>query len=321
METQMARTIGGYFQLSLGQGREYYPDLIKLNTSRNALEYILLIKGYTKVYLPYFTCEVMLEPLIRLNIEYQFYNINNELEPIFNFEVGATECLLYTNYFGLKQKTVKRLKENIKNLIIDNAQAFFSKPLKGIDTFYSCRKFFGVPDGAYLQIDKDERLLLEIDSSSDRFGHLIGSIDYGIEHNYADFLKNEEKLNHNNIKSMSLLTQALLRNINYNECKNQRIKNFAFLNDKLFLANELTIAFQEDMPAMVYPLLISKEGIKTKLIEEKIFVPTYWPNVFEWATEDTFEYKLAKNTICLPVDQRYNLNDMAYMVDFIKKII
>lgn len=321
MGSHTAKTIGGYFQLTLEQGKEYYPDLIKLNTSRNAFEYILIIKGYTKVYFPYYTCEVMLEPLIRLNIPYQFYRINDELEPIFDFEVGPTECLLYTNYFGLKQATVKRLRENISNLIIDNAQAFFSKPLSGTDTFYSCRKFFGVPDGAYLQIDTDERLVLEKDYSANRLSHLTNSIDFGIEHSYSKFLENEEKLKDNDIKYMSSLTQALLGNISYREIKNKRIENFSFLHENLFLANELAIDFTEGTPALVYPLLISKKGIKAKLIENKIFIPTYWPNVFKWTTEKTFEYQLAKHALYLPIDQRYDLNDMAYIIDVLKKII
>lgn len=315
------KTIGGYFQLTLDRRTEYYPDLIKLNTSRNALEYVLIIKGYTKVYLPYYTCEVMLEPIEKLNIPYQFYNINKELEPIFDFEIGPTECLLYTNYFGLKQNAVKWLSENIKNLIIDNAQAFFSRPINGTDTFYSCRKFFGVPDGAYLQIDTDERLILERDSSADRFGHLISSIDHGIEHSYTDFLENEAKLKDNDIKTMSTLTQVLLSGINYQEAKNKRIENFKFLTDNLFLANELAIDFPDEIPAMVYPLLVSKKGIKAKLIDKKIFVPTYWPNVLKWTTEDMFEYKLTKRVVYLPVDQRYGLDDMAYMVNVLKKII
>lgn len=321
MEKTAVKTIGGYFQLTLAQGKEYYPDLIKLNTSRNALEYILIIKGYTKIYLPYFTCEVLLEPLTRLNIPYRFYNINKALEPIVDFEIGPTECLLYTNYFGLKQDTVKRLKETVKNLIIDNAQAFFSKPLPGTDTFYSCRKFFGVPDGAYLQINTDDRLILEKDRSANRLGHLTRSIDYGIEYSYRDFIENEEELKDNDIKTMSSLTQTLLAGINYRESKNKRIENFKFLNDNLFLVNELAFVFPEDVAAMVYPLLLSKKGVKAKLIEKKIFVPTYWPNVLKWTTSRTLEYNLAKNVVYLPVDQRYDVNDMAYMVDVLKKVI
>jgi hypothetical protein len=321
MEDTAVKTIGGYFQLTLAKGKEYYPDLIRLNTSRNALEYILIIRGYTKIYIPYFTCEVLLEPLKRLAIPYQFYNINKQLEPVFDFQIGPTECLLYTNYFGLKQDTVKLLKKTVKNLIIDNAQAFFSKPLPATDTFYSCRKFFGVPDGAYLQMNTDDYLILERDSSADRLTHLTRSIDHGIEHSYADFIENETKLKDNDIKSMSALTQSLLCGINYQESKNKRIENFKYLNDKLFLVNELNMDFSGEVPAMMYPLLLSKKGLKAKLIEKKIFVPTYWPNVLKWTTESMFEYKLTKRTIYLPIDQRYNLDDMEYMVNALKRII
>lgn len=321
MENIAVKTIGGYFQLALTQGSEYYPDLIRLNTSRNALEYILIIKGYTKVYLPYFTCEVLLEPLVRLNIPYQFYAVDNQLEPVMDFEIGPTECLLYTNYFGLKQHAIIRLKGKVKNLIVDNAQAFFSQPVPGVDTFYSCRKFFGVPDGAYLQLNSDHTLALEKDQSAGRLKHLTHSIDYGTEYSYPDFIENETKLKDNNIKAMSVLTQSLLCGINYSECEKKRIENFRFLNDMLFSVNEFPVDLSNEVPAMMYPFLIPKRGLKSKLIEKKIFVPTYWPNVLSWTTADMFEHMLAEHTVYLPVDQRYSLDDMAYLVAVLKKII
>jgi hypothetical protein len=321
MENRAVKPIGGYFQLALVQGKEYYPELIKLNTSRNALEYLLILKDYTRIYFPYYTCEVLLEPLRRLNIPYQFYKINKQLEPVLDFEVGPTECLLYTNYFGLKDAVLKQLQATIGNLIIDNAQAFFSKPIPYSDTFYSCRKFFGVPDGAYLQANTEDRLILEKDYSTERVGHLTKSIDYGIEQGYADFTTNELNLKDNDIKSMSLFTRALLRGINYRECKTRRIENFKFLNEQLMLVNELELILPEGVPAMTYPLLLSKKGVKSKLIEKKIFVPTYWPNVLKWTSQNTFEHKLASNLVCLPIDQRYDLQDMEYMVNVLKKII
>ncbi len=148
--TKRLKAIGGYIELQLPTKEEYYPNLIKLNTARNSLEYILKINNYTSIYIPYFTCEVMLEPMKKLGIAYYFYTIDENLDPIIDFRIGPTECFLYTNYFGIKQQTVLKLSTQITNLIIDNAQAFFSKPLPGIDTIYSCRKFFGLSDGAYL---------------------------------------------------------------------------------------------------------------------------------------------------------------------------
>lgn len=321
IQNSEVKPIGGYFPLQIVDGCEYYPDLIKLNTSRNALGYILQLKKYTKIYVPYFTCEAMLEPLERLNVPYQFYSINERLEPIFDFQIGPTECFLYNNYFGLKQNTVKKLSQIIDNLIIDNAQAFFSEPIPEIDTFYSCRKFFGVPDGAYLQVNTRDRLRLESDFSADRFSHLIKSIDHGIERSYADFIENEKTLRNNGAKSMSRLTQAILCGVDYEAAKRKRIENFNFLHKNLSSVNEFTFEFPDSPSAMFYPLLISKAGVKEKLIEKKIFTPTYWPNVFRWTTDDMLEYRLARDIVHLPIDHRYDLEDMAYILTTLKKII
>ena len=143
--------IGGYFELELRKGEEYHNHAIRLNTGRNALELILKTKKYSKVFIPYFTCDTVLEPFNKLGIDYEFYSINKKLEPVFNYQkIQADMGFLYTNYFGIKDDFISIIAKKLKNLIIDNAQSFFSKPLEGIDTFYSARKFFGVPDGAYL---------------------------------------------------------------------------------------------------------------------------------------------------------------------------
>jgi hypothetical protein len=71
--------IGGYFGLEIPQGEEYHKHAIKLNTGRNCLEYILKARGYKKVYLPYYTCEVVLEPFKKLGVDYEFYHIGVDL--------------------------------------------------------------------------------------------------------------------------------------------------------------------------------------------------------------------------------------------------
>ena len=68
--------IGGYFELpDYEEGVFPHQDGILLNTGRNALEYILRSIGDAKrVYLPYYTCEVVLEPLKKLHIPWTFYH-------------------------------------------------------------------------------------------------------------------------------------------------------------------------------------------------------------------------------------------------------
>ena len=71
---------------------------------------------------------------------------------------------------------------------------------------------------------------------------------------------------------------------------------------------------------MVYPLFVDNGALlKQKLIEKKIYVATYWPNVFEWAELNSFENELAKNLIAIPVDQRYSENDVDAILNILFK--
>lgn len=307
--------------MQLENGQEHYPLLLKLNTGRNAFEYLLKVKRYTAVFLPYFTCEVLLEPLIRLGIQYQFYTINEKLDPVLDFVVGETECFLYTNYFGLKQDTIFKLSKQFKNLIVDNSQAFFSEPIEGSDTFYSCRKFFGVPDGAYLNTACPVRLKLERDISIDRFSHLIKSIDTGIESGYRDYSDNNVALSNNPIRRMSALSQRILSGIDYKVCKYRRNSNFMYLHDFLINYNDYDFDASSVNGPMVYPLLISSPQIRDKLMEKKIYVATYWPNVLDWTTRKMYENYLTTHLVALPIDHRYTHSDMKRILNLLKQLL
>jgi hypothetical protein len=314
------KAIGGYFELQLPLKEEYYSSLIKLNTGRNALEYVLKVNNYTNIYIPYFTCEVMLEPIKKMGLSYYFYTIDKNLEPVIDFEIAPTDCFLYTNYFGIKQDAIDRLSRQIPNLIVDNSQAFFSKPLPGIDTFYSCRKFFGVSDGAYLQSNKISSLKFEKDFSTDRMSHLLKSIDYSVEEGYQNFVENNESLERNPIKRMSSITKRILMSIDYEDCRRIRNRNFKILHEALADKNNLTLDLSSIEAPLCYPLLIEKKIVRRKLISKRIYVPTYWPNVFKWTTEKMYENYLATNLIPLPIDHRYNEEDMLRIVSCLKQI-
>lgn len=70
---------------------------------------------------------------------------------------------------------------------------------------------------------------------------------------------------------------------------------------------------------MVYPYLTDVADLRNKLIENKVFVATYWPNVFDWCKESDIEYKLAKYIFPLPCDQRYGEEDMERIINLISK--
>ena len=305
--------IGGYFSLELQKKQPYHGEenFVSLNTARNCLEYLLEANDYKLVYIPYFTCDVILEPFKKLNIDFKFYSIDNNLEPIFDFNsLGKAEAFLYTNYFGIKDNYVNKLSSYGINLIIDNAQSFFSKPFKRVDTFYSARKFLGVSDGAYLFTDKRLNLELKQDQSYNRMKHLLKRIDASAEEGYAAFSENDRSLVGQPIKKMSKLTELILNSVNYETVKSKRLANFRFLHDNLKNSNQLAFDLSENQIPMVYPYWTNDLTLKKRLQENRIFSATYWPNVKEWCNPETLEYRLMDEVVYLAIDQRYNIKIM-----------
>lgn len=317
------KVIGGYFGLELNEGlKEYHSKSIKLNTARNALEYILRVNNYQKIYIPFYTCDVVLEPIIKLNIEYEFYSIDENLEPLFDYQnLMSYEGFLYTNYFGMKEDYVLKLKSKCINVIIDNAQSFFSNPVKGLDTFYSARKFFGVSDGAYLYCKTRMVEELDFDDSSNRLDHLIKRIQYGPENGYSDFLKIEKELKNQPIKQMSKLTNKILNSIDYKYALQKRKDNYKYLLKELSLKNELTFHVNEACVPMVFPFLHrNNDNLYHRFIGNKIFIAKYWPNVKKWTATHSYEYYLAENLLALPIDHRYGREDMNRIINIIKEV-
>ena len=319
------KPIGGYFSLELNDGREYHSAAVRLNSGRYALEYILKARKYSKVYLPYFICDSVMEPIKRQDIEYEFYHINEQLEPITNLHNKDDEAVLYVNYFGLKNRFADSFCYAYKNTILDNTQAFYSErgnkyddKSRHCDTFYSCRKYFGVPDGAYLYTDCVLEEDLPQDESFERMAFLTKRIDRSPQEGYADFHANDKGLATVGMRKMSHLTEGMMRSIDYSAKANKRIHNFLMLDNVLRDSNRFKWSMDYGTIPLVYPYYVENgDKLRRHLIDHQVFCARYWPNVLEWCKPSDVEYKLTEDIVCIPIDQRYGKDEMDYIVDII----
>ncbi len=308
---QEENPIGGYFELELPHFAEYHQNAIALNSGRFCLEYILRCKHYKKVYVPYFTCDSTVEPIIKLGISYEFYHIDKSCHIIDDITLNDSEALIFTNYWGLQDEYCKRLADKYgKQLILDYTQAFFSRPIGGIDTFYSCRKFFGVPDGGYLYTDAKADFELEQDESYARMDSLVKRMDVSPEAGYDDFHRISALFCDMPMRTMSRFTKRMMQGIDYQFIAKRRLHNYIFLQRELG-GRRLNCG---EIP-MIFPY-VSEQGqeLREKLIENQVFVAKYWPNVDEWAGEDATETWMANHILPLPIDQRYEKEDMERIV-------
>lgn len=319
------KAMGGYFELELPLRGEYHSNALRLNSGRNALQYILEARRYDKVYIPSYACQALYQPLKKLGTPHEWYRLNAQWEPDIDYNgIKENEALLYVNYFGIKDPFIEGLAGKGIQLIVDNCQAFYSSPIDGCDTFYSSRKYFGVPDGAYLYLGKlvDVRSLPS-DYSSARCAHLLERMDLSPEEGYASFLANEEVINHLDLKNMSTLTRRMLSSIDYTKICTVRRENYSVLHRAFTDRNEFSAPNVDCMKGapLAYPLLIRDEGLRNRLIQERVFVARYWPDVLEREDEGSLEHDLAKYLLPLPIDQRYGKDEMHFLINLIRRLL
>ena len=316
------KEIGGYLEVERNFGKEFYSGLA-LNTSRNCLQLLIRDKKIKKLYIPYYLCLVIEETCISEKVEIIYYHIDSSFKPILeNVLLNDNEYIYIVNYFGmLSCEYIKKIRDKYKNIILDNTHSFYSKPLDGVDTIYNCRKYFGVPDGAYLisnlDINNIEKRFEEANSLS-RIKHLFGRFQKDAESFYEDFSCAEGELDNCDIMLMSKITHNMLCSIDYDRVYKSRLKNYDVLAKELKEINLLKI---NRSGTYMYPLLVHNGSeLRTYLIKNKIYVPKLWPNLDKFELND-FERNLFENLVPLPIDQRYSESDMNIILKVIEKFL
>ena len=315
------KPVGGYFGLELNKGGYLYHEVpYTFKSGRSALHFILKECKPTLVYIPFYTCKVILQSFELAGIAYKYYAINERVEPVVLPELATDEYFLYTNYFGIKDATVNKLSNRYGHqLIVDCTQAFFTKGNGRSWFFNSCRKFFGVPDGAYLY-PPNSVSIKPIANSNEAYvmEHLIKRFNGQIQEGYAAFKENEE-LCGPEITGMSAISQYLLSHINYKEVIAARRANFNSLHHIFKNQNQFAINTGPESVPMVYPLITPYKTNRGILYSNGMYVPTFWAEVKEGKNKGfETESKLAESLLPLPIDHRYQETDMHSMAAVIQ---
>ena len=314
------KEIGGYIELDTYIGREYHEGALALNSGRNALIYLIRAKQMKKLYLPYYCCSSIFDSCKKESVDISYYPIDKSLRPILQKELAKDQWLYIINYYGqLSNQEIAGYKEQYQRVIVDSAQAFYQPFVPGVDTIYTCRKFFGVADGAYLYTDAEE-ISLERGYSYDKMLFLHGRYEKTANEFYGGYVENNRRMQTEPLQLMSKLTQNLLRGLDYDRIAEIRENNFRYLHHVLEKINEINVIIPYG--AFAYPLYV-KNGklIREALRKKRIYIPVLWPNVCNMCKKSQFEYDLTWNLLPLPVDQRYDRSDMDVILNTLGELL
>lgn len=310
------KAIGGYFAFDEVIFNAL-PHMNSLNTGRNCLTYILKRKNIKKLLAPVYTCPIVWRAIQAAACAVIPYDAGEDFLP---------ECrdydspILYTNYFGICGKQADYVLSRFRHVIMDNAQAFYSKS-RGEAAFYSPRKFFPLPDGGLLWPSASLPEDMERDESWSRCAHLLKRADLGPEAGYADYARNEKSLDDLPVKKMSRLTASLLAGMDLEKAREIRLENFRILHERLGKRNLLRLDPAPDDVPMVYPFGTKDAGLREKLIARRVYAAKYWREDGKTACMASPKARgLAETIIPLPLDQRYGRDDMEYMLKILETL-
>ena len=86
------------------------------------------------------------------------------------------------------------------------------------------------------------------------------------------------------------------------------------LDEQLRNKNGIHLTMDDDAVPMVYPYLTDDATLRQRLIANRIYVATYWPNISD---DNSYEAYLKHHLLPLPIDQRYNEEDMKRIIEII----
>ena len=304
------KEIGGYIELEHYHGEMLHEEGLKLNCGRNCLDYLIQTKKIRMLYLPELMCDSVISPCRRNDVDVRLYPVGFDLRPVLD-AVPDDAWVYIMNYYGqYTPEEIREYEEKYPHIILDNAQAYFDAPLERIDVIYTCRKFFGVPDGAILYTDGTGKTVLEQSQSHENMEHLLGRFECGGSAFYQQSVENNRRMADTPVMRMSMLTENLLRSIDYTYVKERRTRNFLYLAEHLGKYNRLRLRMVEG--AFAYPLFAENAAQMREFFRKRlIYVPVLWPNVLRSVEKDSTAYQLADGILPLPCDQRYTEHEMA----------
>ena len=309
----MCKEIGGYFEFERFSGEPLHRDLIALNSGRGCISYLVELRGIKTIWIPDWMCDSVSGRFVQEGVHVKAYQIGEDFLPVYDFALAQDEWLLLMDYYGQLTADDVELARNKSNgkLIVDETQGFFRAPWDSCDTTYTCRKWFGVSDGGYVSTFDGTRLERElpIDESFDRMGFVLGRFERSSGDFFEQAQKNNDFFDHEPAKTMSPLTSNILRVVDYRAVKDAREHNWDHLARYLSATNRIDL--RKPVGPFMYPLMVDDgERVKRYLIKNKVFVPTLWPNVLTDTSEDSWAHRFTQNIVSLPIDQRYDDQDM-----------
>lgn len=327
-------------------------DYVWMSTGRSATRLVLQTiqernSNVKKVaLLPPFTCHTVFEPFMDFGYEIHTLPFNQDLsisaEDILHYQENySAGVVLVHRYYGFDtlpdfNKAVNVLQRKGVVVIEDCTQCLYSNfPVSDADyVVASIRKWCGVPDGGFA-ICKEGHFLkkpTQSDKAMVEAKRIASELKYqflfegkGDKPSFkAKYREGEELLdNQTDFYAIGELSAAIQAELDVELLKKKRRGNFKVLMDGFQNKKGIKVVFNilpTDVVPLYFPILVDdRETMQDLLADNDIYAPVVWPKADNCPAIDQVAETIYDKILCIPIDQRYDVDDMQRIVNVINK--
>lgn len=298
------------------------------------LQDILKHQPVKNVYMPAYCCDSMLAPFLRMNVKVDFYDMFFDGNLKYEIDADKDADILYvSNYFGyentLPEDVIRHFKAKGSIILYDRTHSYLmeDEQVASDYAFVSLRKWMGVATGAAIEgldavdLSACPYAEVKIQAMKAKYRYLNG--DLSVEK--AAFLEafaRFGKLLESDFRNygMDNLSYALLKSQDLERMRSQRRANAAYLHENL------RFDFLGELSGKSCPLFVpvicasyaEREKLRKVLLGTQIYCPVHWSKN-SMVTSNMKVNQLFDCELSLLCDQRYGLEEMAFIVKKIKE--
>ncbi len=251
------------------------------------------------MYLPYYNCNTVYDAVTRAGLCGGALSVGRAPSAQVCPALGDGEWLLYVNYFGIaSDDLLAEVKAPLAAGDFDNTRAFFQRPVwmpTATTSIPAAASSSAWTDGAYLVHGTDRRDLPGGRTSWQHAAFCSGCIDESVNSAYGDSLDNEAALT---ARSAACRPRpgASSRPSSTSPAPAPP-RQLRALHAALAPHNALDCPADAD--AMIYPFLCRVDGLRGRLIKNKVYVSQWWKYLLELLpATDSVEADYSRYTCC-----------------------
>ena len=338
------------FSLSAGKKEIVFPfmkntfyHLKHFNTGRSAIEalfnYLHQQRGVDNVFVPCFICSSVIDALKRSKVKITPYKVNKDLTfDIKNISCGQNDVIYACEYFGkgftqevlstikgLQNKGVTVVQDITLNLLANGEFFIFGDYIIGSE-----RKWFAIPDGGFIASKSelpDFKIVDEIN-------------DYTLYYLVAQLMKSEYLKNANldkneylnyykkateclfsdyTVRSISKISENLLKQTDFDFIAKKRIKNYDFLFNAFSKFDFIRPLERESdsVPMGMVVMTNERDSLFNYLVANDVYCNIHWRENNLISLYEDSKY-VSETVLTIPCDQRYGIDDLNRVVELVK---